>query len=54
MVAMAGVIYAFMTVWFMRVNRSRDQGKLDSKVAGMSEDEVAEMGEHNPRYRYTY
>ncbi|ETN41099.1 uncharacterized protein HMPREF1541_03034 [Cyphellophora europaea CBS 101466] len=56
MVAMAGVIYAFMTVWFMRANKQRDDGtgKADEKLAGLTEDEVAELGEHNPKYRYTY
>jgi hypothetical protein len=54
MVAMAGAIYAFMMVYFKRVNSERDRGKYDGKADGLGEEEILELGEHNPKYRYTY
>lgn len=54
MVAMAGVIYLVMMLYFKRINHERDNGKYDGKAAGLSEDEILELGEHNPKYRYTY
>jgi hypothetical protein len=56
MVAMGTIIYAALMVWFRRENQLRDSGKSSSnkKVAQMNEAEIEEMGEWNPRYRYTY
>lgn len=53
MVAMAGVIYAFTTVYFRRRNKSRAAGDDDHTVVGMSEEEIAELGDENPRFVYT-
>jgi hypothetical protein len=54
MVAMAGLIYAFMGLYFSRRNKRRLAGAEDVKIAGKSEDEIAEMGDENPRYVFTY
>ena len=56
MVAMAGAIYLVLMVWFRRENRLRDQGKASKSklVEGMTVEEMEELGEWNPRYRYTY
>lgn len=54
MVAVAGLIYAFMYVYFVARNKSRRAGKEDVKMAGKTDEEVAEMGDENPRYLFTY
>lgn len=53
-VAMASVIYIFFWIHFRRENRRRAAGKLDHTTEGMTEEEIEELGEHNPRFRYTY
>ncbi|KAL1959099.1 hypothetical protein VTO42DRAFT_2886 [Malbranchea cinnamomea] len=47
------IVYAFMWYWYSRINRNRDAGKEDYKIEGMSENEIQEMGDRNPRFRYT-
>tara|TARA_R110002060_G_scaffold63558_3_gene72816 strand:- start:1732 stop:1869 length:138 start_codon:yes stop_codon:yes gene_type:complete len=44
-----------MLQWFIyaRANKRRDAGLEDYKVEGMTEDEIAELGDESPRYRYT-
>lgn len=54
MIAMSAVIYMVMWTWFRQQNRKRDAGKEDHKVEGMAQEDIEEMGEHNPQYRYTY
>jgi hypothetical protein len=54
MVAMAAVVYAVMGVYFSARNKSRQGGKEDAKVAGKTEEEIAEMGDESPRYMFTY
>ena len=54
MVAAALVLYAVMYFYFMTSNKKRAAGKEDSKIAGKTEDEIAEMGDANPRFVYTY
>lgn len=54
MVGVAGVIYAVMGFYFMVRNKNRRAGREDTKIAGKSEDEIAEMGDENPRYIFTY
>lgn len=53
-VAMATVIYIFFWAYFRRENKRRAAGRLDYKTQGMTEEEIEEMGEDNPRFRYTY
>ncbi len=52
MVALGTVIYGFM-LWCRRENERRQAGLMDDKFRGMGEDELAELGDESPRYRYT-
>lgn len=53
LVAFAGSIWAFMTVYYARVNKNRAAGKEDYKMEGKSDSEIEEMGDRSPRYVYT-
>lgn len=53
MVAFASILYGIMWLYFARVNKLREEGKMDGKIVGMSDDEIAEMGDDSPRFRYT-
>lgn len=53
-VAMSSVIYMVFWAYFRHENRRRAAGKLDHKIQGLTGEEIDELGEHNPRYRYTY
>ena len=52
LVAFSAVIYASMSLYFVKRNRGRREGKEDWKMEGKSEEEIAEMGDENPRYMY--
>ena len=52
LVGMSAVIYASMSLYFVRRNQERRAGKEDWKMAGKTEEEIAEMGDENPRYMY--
>ncbi|KIX01073.1 uncharacterized protein Z518_10139 [Rhinocladiella mackenziei CBS 650.93] len=54
MVGLAGVIYAIMSAYFMALNQNRRAGKEDAIIIGKTEEEIAEMGDRNPRYVFTY
>ncbi|KAI1906011.1 hypothetical protein LOZ12_005886 [Ophidiomyces ophidiicola] len=51
--AFSACIYAFMWFWYRRCNALRDQGMEDKKIEGMTETEIQEMGDRNPRFRFT-
>ena len=53
MVAFASVVYAFMWFHFAKLNARRVRGEEDSTVEGMSDDEIAELGDDSPRFMYT-
>lgn len=53
MVALSGIIWGFMGVYYHAQNRRRVQGKEDDKIVGMTEEEVQEMGEKSPRFVYS-
>ncbi|KAI5837308.1 major facilitator superfamily domain-containing protein [Morchella snyderi] len=53
MVGFAGLIYTFMWFWLSRLNARRARGDEDHLVAGMSEEDIAELGDESPRYQYT-
>jgi hypothetical protein len=42
-------------MWFQlgRINSRREKGKEEHLVEGMTEEDVAEMGDDSPRFRYT-
>ncbi|KAF2971897.1 hypothetical protein GQX73_g1663 [Xylaria multiplex] len=53
LVGLAALIFG--TLWFSyaRENRRRDEGFIKPEHAGLSEDEMAELGDESPRFRYT-
>jgi hypothetical protein len=53
MVGYAGLVYCFFWWYFRRQNARREAGMEDWKIEGMGEEEVMEMGDRSPRYRYT-
>ena len=55
MVGMGTLIYAYMWFWYRRENARRDAGEASvaEKYRGMSEEELKELGDDSPRYRYT-
>ncbi|KAM0321913.1 hypothetical protein ACHAQA_009810 [Verticillium albo-atrum] len=53
MVSMATCIYAFMWWYLQRQNKRRDSGEVSAKHRDLSEDELAELGDESPRFRYT-
>ena len=46
---------AFGLLWFSyaRENRRRDEGVIKPEHANLSEEELAELGDESPRFRYT-
>ncbi|CBF81477.1 allantoate permease family MFS transporter [Aspergillus nidulans FGSC A4] len=54
LVAMSAVIYLLFWAWFRRQNKRKREGKEDWRVEGMTQEEAEELGEHNPRFIYTY
>jgi hypothetical protein len=52
MVTMATCIYIFMWTYLTRVNKQRAAGKIDPKHEGLTEEELAELGDESPRFRY--
>lgn len=53
MVAMGTAIYACMWFWYWRANKRRAAGHMSDKHRRMTEEELAELGDDSPRYRYT-
>ncbi|KND93266.1 putative transporter [Tolypocladium ophioglossoides CBS 100239] len=53
MVAMGTCIYGFMWLWYWRANKKRAGGEMGEKHRAMEEDELMELGDDSPRYRYT-
>ena len=54
LVGMSAVIYSFMSVYFRKRNNDRKAGKEDGAIRGMSDEEIAELGDENPRFVFTY
>jgi hypothetical protein len=54
LIAMSSVIYLSFWWYFSTLNKRKREGKEDHKVQGMAEEEIEELGEHNPRFMYTY
>ncbi|KAJ5946049.1 hypothetical protein N7454_002888 [Penicillium verhagenii] len=53
LVGFAGVLYGVMWICLRRINKRRDQGLEDEKIAGLSEEEIQELGDRNPRFHYS-
>lgn len=50
---MSTCIYAVLWFWFARENKKREEGPLKPIHEGLSEDELAELGDDSPRFKYT-
>ncbi|KAH7322747.1 major facilitator superfamily domain-containing protein [Stachybotrys elegans] len=53
MVAVGTLLYAFLWYSYRQINRRRDAGEMAEKHRGMDEDELRELGDESPHYRYT-
>ncbi|KAI1339802.1 major facilitator superfamily domain-containing protein [Xylariaceae sp. FL0016] len=53
LVGMAACIYGFLWFWFSRENKRRDAGVIKPEHENLSEDDLMELGDESPRYRYT-
>lgn len=53
MVAFAITCYAIMWYHLRRINTRRERGEEEHLIAGMTDEEVAELGDDSPRFRYT-
>ncbi|RVX75515.1 hypothetical protein B0A52_00868 [Exophiala mesophila] len=54
MVAAAAILYAIVYCYYKMANKKRAAGEEDSLIAGKTEEEIAEMGDENPRFVYTH
>lgn len=46
--------FTTLALYWRRINKRRDAGLEDWKLQGKTEEEIAEMGEENPRFRYMF
>ncbi|KKK17239.1 hypothetical protein ARAM_005924, partial [Aspergillus rambellii] len=53
LVGFAGIVYGLMWFYYHQKNQRRDQGLENERVAGMTDEEIDEMGDQSPRFRYT-
>ncbi|KAF9697682.1 hypothetical protein EKO04_004016 [Ascochyta lentis] len=53
LLALGTGIYAAMHFWYRAQNKRKLDGREDYRMEGLSEEEIAELGEHNPRFLYT-
>jgi hypothetical protein len=52
LVSMAAIVYGLMSVYFTNANKKRMRGDEDAKVAGMSHEEIEELGDRSPRFMF--
>ncbi|KAJ5092520.1 hypothetical protein NUU61_007390 [Penicillium alfredii] len=53
LVGFAGVLYGVMWLCLQVINKRRAQGLEDEKITALSEEEIEELGDRNPRFRYS-
>lgn len=53
MVGFAIFCYAILWFAFARINKRRESGEEEHLIAGMSDEDIAEMGDDSPRFKYT-
>ncbi|KAJ5298256.1 uncharacterized protein N7443_006376 [Penicillium atrosanguineum] len=53
LVGFAGVLYGMMWLALRAINKRRARGLEDEKIASLSEEEIQEMGDRNPRFVYS-
>jgi hypothetical protein len=54
MAGVAALIYSLMSIYFVQRNKKRQNEDEDGRIAGLSEEEIAKMGDENPRFQFTY
>lgn len=47
------MLYGFLWFWYDRLNKQRDTGVMLVQYEGLSDDELAELGDESPHFRYT-
>lgn len=52
LVAMAGAVYGLMSLYFINANKRRMRGDEDDKTAGLSDEEIEDLGDRSPRFMY--
>ncbi|KAL4962495.1 allantoate permease family MFS transporter [Aspergillus stella-maris] len=52
LVGFAGIVYGLMWVYYEWKNKQRDRGLEDAKIEGMSDEQIEEMGDMSPRFRF--
>ncbi|KAB5572170.1 major facilitator superfamily domain-containing protein [Coniochaeta sp. 2T2.1] len=52
MVAYGVLSFVFMWAYYTYMNKRRAEGKEDHKIAGLTEDEIEELGDDSPRFVY--
>ncbi|KAH3914821.1 hypothetical protein HBI56_019260 [Parastagonospora nodorum] len=53
LLAVGIMLYTALHFYFRMQNKKKREGKFDYLMEGKTEEEIAEMGENNPRYMYT-
>lgn len=53
MVAFALACYAVLWAYLGMLNSRREKGEEDHLIEGKSDEDVAEMGDDSPRFKYT-
>ncbi|GAP92424.1 putative major facilitator superfamily transporter [Rosellinia necatrix] len=53
LVGLAALAHGFLWFWYNRENRRRDEGRIKPEHEGLSEEELAELGDESPKFRYT-
>ena len=46
-------VHAALHFWYRNQNKRKLLGREDYRMEGLSEEEIKEIGEHNPRFIYT-
>lgn len=52
LVASAALLFGFMSFWFRQENTKRERGARDSKMDGLSDEEILALGDENPKFRF--
>lgn len=52
MVAFGTLSFGFMSAYYVWANKRRAEGKEEHRVNGMSDEEIEELGDDSPKFRY--
>jgi hypothetical protein len=53
MIAFGLICYAILWAYLGMLNTRREKGEEDYLIEGKSDEEIAEMGDDSPRFKYT-